>query len=102
MKKGSEIIGWMIAACLLMSVSCTNRDEGLYQVDGPVTADFACAFSQGSSQPTRQVSEVVQPNNSQTMRLPQSLRVIPTINGVPNLGTFTWETPVDKGRSFFY
>lgn len=102
MKKGSEIIGWMIAACLLMSVSCTNRDEGLYQVDGPVTADFACAFSQGSSQPTRQVSEVVQPNNSQTVRLPQSLRVIPTITGVPNLGTFTWETPVEKGRSFFY
>ena len=91
-----------------MAVGCSSNDEPTFVAGQPVMVDFAYTFSSSTAgNTTRQATEVVQLNNSSSVRLPGSnnLHIIPTIGDTPAASNFQWSNePVSKTdpRSMFY
>lgn len=95
----------MTVAVAFMLAGCYDYDEDLAVSNEPVTVELAYAFSsKGYRGLTRQVSEVIQPNDLANPRLPQSFRIIPLINGHPGSIDLRWQESVSKDnpRSQFY
>lgn len=89
-----------------MAVSCSSNDEPTFVAGQPVTVDFAYTFSSSANpSTTRQVTEVVQPNNAAQPRLPETMRIITMMDTNPSESDFNWEAPVpksDPAARFYY
>lgn len=89
-----------------MAVGCSSNDEPTFVAGQPVTVDFAYTFSSSANpSTTRQVTEVVQPNNASTFRLPETMRIITMMDTNPSESDFNWEAPVSKSdpaARFYY
>lgn len=95
----------IMSICSLMAVGCSSNDEPTFVAGQPVTVDFAYTFSSSANpSTTRQVTEVVQPNNASTFRLPQMLRIFTMMGTNPSESDFNWEAPVSKSdpAALFY
>ena len=101
--KSEVTIGLLMAIAVLMA-GCANDDE--YATQGePVSVELAYAYSLPcSGGTTRQASQVLQPNDIENPRRPQSLRIIPLVNDKPGPADIRWEETVNKDnpRSLFY
>ena len=89
-----------------MAVGCSSNDEPTFVAGQPVTVDFAYTFSSSANpSTTRQVTEVVQPNNAAQPRLPETMRIITMMDTNPSESDFNWEAPVpksDPAARFYY
>ena len=84
----------LAALCLQ---GCQDSDSDGQKAGQPVMVDFAFTFSSSPSpSKTRQSTEVVQPNDASTFRLPETMRIITMIGENPSESDFNWETPVIK------
>ena len=84
----------MVMAMLM--AGCANDDEYVAQ-DGPVSVELAYALSsQVTGQPTRQAAAVITGNDNPRLPLPQSMIIIPNINGNPSYIDYSWVEPVLK------
>lgn len=96
----------IMSICSLMAVGCSSNDEPTFVAGQPVTVDFAYTFSSSANpSTTRQVTEVVQPNNASTFRLPQMLRIFTMMGTNPSESDFNWEASVpksDPAARFYY
>ena len=96
----------IMSICSLMAVGCSSNDEPTFVAGQPVTVDFAYTFSSSANpSTTRQVTEVVQPNNASTFRLPETMRIITMMDTNPSESDFNWEAPVPKSNpavQFYY
>lgn len=96
----------IMSICSLMAVGCSSNDEPTFVAGQPVTVDFAYTFSSSANpSTTRQVTEVVQPNNAAQPRLPQMLRIFTMMDTNPSESDFNWEAPVPKSNpaaQFYY
>ena len=80
----------------MLMAGCANDDEYVAQ-DGPVSVELAYALSsQVTSQPTRQAAAVITGNDNPRLPLPQSMIIIPNINGNPSYIDYSWVDPVLK------
>ena len=80
----------------MLMAGCANDDEYVAQ-DGPVSVELAYALSsQVTSQPTRQAAAVITGNDNPRLPLPQSMIIIPNINGNPSFIDYSWVEPVLK------
>lgn len=96
----------IMSICSLMAVGCSSNDEPNFVAGQPVTVDFAYTFSSSANpSTTRQVTEVVQPNNAVQPRLPETMRIITMMDTNPSESDFNWEAPVpksDPAARFYY
>ena len=96
----------IMSICSLMAVGCSSNDEPTFVAGQPVTVDFAYTFSSSANpSTTRQVTEVVQPNNAAQPRLPETMRIITMMDTNPSESDFNWEAPVLKSNPtarFYY
>jgi len=96
----------IMSICSLMAVGCSSNDEPTFVAGQPVTVDFAYTFSSSANpSTTRQVTEVVQPNNAAQPRLPKTMRIITMMDTNPSELDFKWEAPVSKSNPaarFYY
>lgn len=96
----------IMSICSLMAVGCSSNDEPTFVAGQPVTVDFAYTFSSSANpSTTRQVTEVVQPNNAAQPRLPKTMRIITMMDTNPSESEFNWEAPVSKSdpaARFYY
>ena len=96
----------IMSICSLMAVGCSSNDEPTFVAGQPVTVDFAYTFSSSANpSTTRQVTEVVQPNNAAQPRLPETMRIITMMDTNPSESDFNWEAPVpksDPAARFYY
>ena len=80
-----------------MAVGCNSNDEPTFVAGQPVTVNFAYTFSSSNAgNTTRQATEVVQPNDASTFRLPETMQIITMIGADPSESDFNWKTPVEK------
>lgn len=80
----------------LLTAGCANDDE-FVKKGGPVSVELAYALSsQVTNQPTRQAAAVITGNDNPRIPLPQSMIIIPNINGNPSFIDYSWEDPVLK------
>ncbi len=96
----------IMSICSLMAVGCSSNDEPTFVAGQPVTVDFAYTFSSSANpSTTRQATEVVQPNNASTFRLPQMLRIFTMMGTDPSESEFELDNPVEKSNPtarFYY
>ena len=89
-----------------MAVSCSSNDEPTFVAGQPVMVDFAYSFSSSANpSTTRLATEVVQPNNASTFRLPQMLRIFTMMGTDPSESEFELDNPVEKSNPtarFYY
>ena len=89
-----------------MAVSCSSNDEPTFVAGQPVMVDFAYSFSSSANpSTTRLATEVVQPNNASTFRLPQMLRIFTMMGADPSESEFELDNPVEKSNPtarFYY
>ena len=89
-----------------MAVSCSSNDEPTFVAGQPVMVDFAYSFSSSANpSTTRLATEVVQPNNASTFRLPQMLRMFTMMGTDPSESEFELDNPVEKSNPtarFYY
>ena len=84
-----------MAVAMLMA-GCANDDE-FVKKGGPVSVELAYALSsQVTNQPTRQAAAVITGNDNPRLPLPQSMIIIPNINGNPSFIDYSWGDPVLK------
>ena len=83
-------------AVAMLTAGCANDDE-FVKKGGPVSVELAYALSsQVTSQPTRQAAAVITVNDNPRLPLPQSMIIIPNINGNPSYIDYSWVEPVLK------
>ena len=83
-------------AVAMLTAGCANDDE-FVKKGGPVSVELAYALSsQVTSQPTRQAAAVITVNDNPRLPLPQSMIIIPNINGNPSYIDYSWGDPVLK------
>lgn len=93
--KSKKYIGLMMAVAML-TAGCANDDE-FVKKGGPVSVELAYALSsQVTNQPTRQAAAVITGNDNPRLPLPQSMIIIPNINGNPSFIDYSWGDPVLK------
>ena len=83
-------------AVAMLTAGCANDDE-FVKKGGPVSVELAYALSsQVINQPTRQAAAVITGNDNPRLPLPQSMIIIPNINGNPSFIDYSWVDPVLK------